>query len=149
MARECKNCSACCDALAVSELQKDVFTPCVHQCKSGGCSIYPTRPATCKAWTCGYLQGIGSDDERPDQTGVVLDPHPGSGFTRIMQMSEVTDGALSTPYALRVKNDELSRGSVVLFLSKDRKRAFFPPLLSRSLHRFITADLARHGFEFE
>jgi Fe-S-cluster containining protein len=40
--------------------------------EAGGCSIYEERPHSCVVYQCGWLQGVGTNDERPDKLKVVI-----------------------------------------------------------------------------
>ncbi|MBA2116735.1 hypothetical protein [Bremerella alba] len=68
--RPCGDCQACCTAMAVREIEKNNYQRCEHQC-SEGCGIYQDRPASCRAFNCGYEAGWIRD--RPDKTGVIVD----------------------------------------------------------------------------
>jgi Fe-S-cluster containining protein len=69
--RACAGCTKCCVSLAVRELQKPAFTPCVHlgdRC----CTIYPDRPPTCQAFKCLWLRGMLPEEFKPEHCGVVF-----------------------------------------------------------------------------
>lgn len=44
---------------------------CVHERRK--CTIYETRPATCRGYSCGWLAGAAPERYRPDRSGVILD----------------------------------------------------------------------------
>ena len=74
--RSCSGCTMCCKLLGIVELQKPRVSWCPH-CEIGvGCQIYETRPETCRAFECLWLQPEAveflGDEDRPDKTGVVL-----------------------------------------------------------------------------
>jgi len=73
--RECGNCTACCVELIIQdpELVKLPGVKCRHLNKTGGCSIYQTRPKTCREWFCmwRFLPLLG-EDWRPDKSGVLI-----------------------------------------------------------------------------
>jgi hypothetical protein len=57
--RSCGDCSLCCKLPYVDELNKSIDTWCPHARPGrGGCSIYATRPAACRAFVCGWLEGL-------------------------------------------------------------------------------------------
>lgn len=58
--------------MAVAELGKRNYHPCCHVGK--GCTIYDSRPASCRDWKCNWLLGLIGQDERrrPDQLGLLL-----------------------------------------------------------------------------
>ena len=69
--RACAGCTKCCVSLAVRELQKLAFTPCVHlgdRC----CTIYPDRPPSCRAFKCLWLRGMLPREFKPEHCGVVF-----------------------------------------------------------------------------
>ena len=69
--RDCGDCQVCCEVMSVQALAKPANTPCMHQCKSG-CAIYGKRPKECKSIRCGWLDGVGDEDQRPDKSGFML-----------------------------------------------------------------------------
>jgi len=77
--RQCGDCTACCIALPVRELELPPYQPCRHLrgAPSPGCGIYPDRPEICRAWHCTWrLSAALDDDLRPDRCGVIFDPVP-------------------------------------------------------------------------
>ena len=97
-ARSCGPCSLCCSVLRVDDLEKPAGEDCRHQLGvpagdpddvatatrdagplhkpglvAGGCGIYHDRPPICRAYQCLWRQGGLEDDERPDQTGGIVD----------------------------------------------------------------------------
>ncbi|MBN2839652.1 MAG: hypothetical protein JXP37_01665, partial [Coriobacteriia bacterium] len=68
--RQCGECSACCTALGVHELQKLPLDTCRHV-TARGCGIYGNRPPSCREFLCAWRIGIGTDAERPDLLGIV------------------------------------------------------------------------------
>lgn len=70
--RECGDCTACCTALRIDELNAPAYTPCQHL-GDKGCSIYEDRPHhPCRVFTCAWLQGHMGEDERPDKAGGIV-----------------------------------------------------------------------------
>ncbi|WP_159571240.1 YkgJ family cysteine cluster protein [Limnobacter sp. 130] len=73
--RECGSCNACCVALRIDEpmLKKHADQPCEHLSPDKGCSIYDSRPNTCRSWYCGWRQIEHLTDEwRPDRSKVII-----------------------------------------------------------------------------
>tara|TARA_R110000744_G_scaffold184845_1_gene304261 strand:+ start:1716 stop:2141 length:426 start_codon:yes stop_codon:yes gene_type:complete len=68
--RDCGECTLCCTAMAVPELDKANGIKCEHEC--GNCGIYAERPTSCASFECLWLQGVGPIAMRPDKTGAVL-----------------------------------------------------------------------------
>lgn len=98
--RKCGSCSACCYVLSVREgatevdvekqevaehgFKKPRYTTCPHQKQQSNncCGIYETRPEPCKTYSCCWLQGLGSNSQRPDKSGIVFSTEVTSlGFT--------------------------------------------------------------------
>lgn len=90
--RECGPCTACCTMLGVTELHKPVNAECEHVCERG-CSIYDSRPRTCRDWSCDWKNGlIPGEDLRPDKLGVIFDLRL-EGCDPILCLWEVMPGA--------------------------------------------------------
>ena len=74
--RECGECAECCYIGYVPELDKKEHTICPFMKKTtcGSCSIFdkPNLPATCKNYRCGWLNGYGDDQDRPNNSGVMI-----------------------------------------------------------------------------
>ncbi len=78
--RECGGCSVCCVELKIDdpELQKDDDVPCPHLTLNAKCSIYESRPHTCRHWLCGWRLMALSDGMRPDRSKILLVPEMGT-----------------------------------------------------------------------
>lgn len=74
--RECGSCSVCCEVAAVPELAKPALSRCVHavEDKGGCCWIFgrSDRPKICGKYSCAWLDGLGSDQDRPDRVGAMF-----------------------------------------------------------------------------
>ena len=73
--RECGGCTACCVELIIEdpELTKLPGVKCQNLAKTGGCSIYQTRPKTCRDWYCMWRYMPLLDEEwRPDIKGIMI-----------------------------------------------------------------------------
>jgi hypothetical protein len=80
--RRCGECTVCCHALAIPELQKPTNSPCQHL--GGRCTIYKQRPQRCRTYFCAWRNGIGEDEDRPDRGGLLLTAHESvAGFPPI------------------------------------------------------------------
>lgn len=66
----CGDCTVCCEAFSVDELNKPKNTPCLN-CK-GGCTIYESRPQVCRNFKCAYLVGGWNKSLRPDKCGAII-----------------------------------------------------------------------------
>ena len=69
----CNGCTACCTAVAVTELGKPARCRCEHETATG-CAIYGNHPQECKKYACAWALGaLGSDDKyRPDKCGLLF-----------------------------------------------------------------------------
>jgi hypothetical protein len=68
--RPCGDCTACCERMAIPELDKPPSQRCEHQ--DPGCQIYAARPPSCRAFECSWRRGLGKPEHRPDLCGVLL-----------------------------------------------------------------------------
>lgn len=82
--RACGGCTECCMAVAVAELEKPYFAKCRHQTATG-CSIYARRPTGCRQYNCAWLQGMLSDEMRPDKSGFILSAEAGGLYVYIVR----------------------------------------------------------------
>lgn len=80
--RTCGGCQACCEVIGIypdNDRSKPPTSPafekCEHQCEDG-CAIYSRRPTPCFVYRCMWHLGWGSDDDRPDKLGLILEAHP-------------------------------------------------------------------------
>lgn len=75
--RSCDGCTACCRIMGVRELTKPANTRCRYCIPGQGCSIYETRPHSCRTFGCVWLQTQRSEkplapELRPDRSWVVM-----------------------------------------------------------------------------
>lgn len=72
---ECGDCTACCHALPIYEI--DFAKPEGELCIfcDNGCTVYDARPESCRNFSCDYALRDGSimDVVRPDKTGVIFE----------------------------------------------------------------------------
>jgi hypothetical protein len=129
--RSCGSCTACCTVFAIEEptLMKAERVDCEHLC-GAGCSVYETRPPTCRAYTCLWLRGLGDPvDDRPDRNGYVmhnLSANDNKGD--IVVMTEVRAGALADgTEGQKVVDVIVDQGVRVMLMYADgRKHARLP-----------------------
>jgi hypothetical protein len=81
----CGECTFCCTALGINELQKLPMTRCRHVAGKG-CGIYPNRPKPCQEYACGWLLGNFDARFRPDRVGasVTFYVAPDFGFYAVV-----------------------------------------------------------------
>lgn len=114
--RVCGPCTACCHAVGVVELNKDIWTFCKHQRQgyedpsTPGCKVHDQSwsddhlygmPPTCEKYQCAWLKGIIEGDERrrPDKLGIILDENAVQhrSLGKCLSGWELWDGALNDP----------------------------------------------------
>jgi hypothetical protein len=86
--RGCEGCEMCCTVMAVRELDKPAWSPCVHLAKGGGCGIWGAHPASCKTFTCLWR---GSDvllppDLFPADCGFLLALDPAEAWPTVVKV---------------------------------------------------------------
>lgn len=70
--QECGECTACCYAFPVIELDKLEWEKCKHVDKS--CKIYSKRPESCRKCMCAWVQMKNVGIElRPDKCGIIFE----------------------------------------------------------------------------
>ena len=99
-ARSCGECTACCKTHWIESLKKPSGKWCGNCTPGKGCTIYATRPGECVEYTCAWLDGVGTEDQRPDKVGVVIDCMWTHGMEeKFFRVWEVFEGALRQPFA--------------------------------------------------
>ena len=77
-ARECGDCTFCCTAKGIPDMEggrKPPWVECDHVCEAG-CGIYDAKPRTCSIYYCGWRLGLGGESSRPDKAQVMVDLSP-------------------------------------------------------------------------
>ena len=70
---DCGNCTVCCMALRVIELDKEAGRYCKHCLPGKGCGIYQTRFEICRTFLCGWRLVPQLDAAwRPDKSGILM-----------------------------------------------------------------------------
>lgn len=96
--RECGECQACCNLVAVEQLRKPYGVNCEHQC-SAGCGIYQNRPGVCRVFACGWkLRPDMPPELRPEKCGLMLAVEESITVANRLDfyVYEVRSGAFST-----------------------------------------------------
>ncbi|HTP25120.1 MAG TPA: hypothetical protein VMK12_05590 [Anaeromyxobacteraceae bacterium] len=57
----------------MNEIGKALHERCRHL-REAGCGVYDARPASCRAFFCHWVRSGGAEPERPDLSGVMLEP---------------------------------------------------------------------------
>lgn len=111
--RDCEGCTACCTTHPVKELPKEGGNPCNHCWENEGCAIYERRPASCRAFRCAWLEGLGRDEDAPRLTGIVADYKP-IRMVATLILFEASPGALRKPYAQEETRKNIEMGNSVI-----------------------------------
>jgi hypothetical protein len=131
--RRCRQCDACCTVLAVEEVAKPEFERCDYQGQSKpGCAIYEERPESCRIWSCAWLQGFGTGNDRPDKLGLILDAVETVGGPTV-QAREVWHGAFHLPRVQVTIRGFAERVPVVLMYRDGGRKLIGPPGLVRMM----------------
>ena len=148
--RSCGECTACCTALSVHEIDKGEFVKCEHDCGTH-CAIYQSRPNSCRNYQCLWTAMEGEVDEnfRPDNLGVILELQ-NSSIGPAVTVREVIPGTMdddSGPawqFAMAVAH---SVGAfIIVFKPGKQRRSIFPPWAA---HMAEKARLIVQGYQGE
>lgn len=131
--RSCGACDVCCVVYDIEEpgLVKKAHDRCEHSRPgAGGCSVYNTRPATCREFKCLWLEGLGPDGDRPDLSGFVLRAREAAELPggQAIYANELRAGALADgSYGAEVaKEIGYSFGTIITY--RDGKRRVIVPM---------------------
>lgn len=96
-AKTCGECTVCCNVLAIPEVSKPENSEC-NNCGIGGCSIYDSRPSSCRLYRCAWLNDADAPISlRPDSSHVLAHLMPyeeeGESTARLVAL-ELVNGAL-------------------------------------------------------
>lgn len=124
--RGCDGCTLCCFTHGITIdgflTFKKAFQWCKECTEGQGCAVYVNgRPSVCEGFLCAWLEGLGSEEDRPDKTGVVPEWR-NTRFGRTLVIFGRTDEALKTPYAKELVARYVSRGAPVACFSPNEKR---------------------------
>lgn len=77
-ARSCGDCGLCCRVLPIGEIGKKFGEPCGYHKFKKGCTLHgtPSKPESCRRWSCWWLLDPQFDLPRPDRAGYVVDMMP-------------------------------------------------------------------------
>ena len=71
---KCGSCTECCTPFDIPELRKPAGLRCMYLTDKG-CSIYDTRPQTCRDFKCAFLFFDLDKKLRPDKAGFIMSHH--------------------------------------------------------------------------
>lgn len=123
----CKGCIECCTALAVPELNKKALERCVYMTETG-CSIYATRPNSCRAYMCMWRYGLLTKKDKPNISGIIVEartPAAKIGAESVLVARELREGAGEKFEPVML--DWAERGIASILVTSDGKRSFFGP----------------------
>jgi len=71
--RQCGECTVCCSGALIGEAYGNRFgpKPCIFLVENK-CTIYETRPQTCRNYQCAWLQGLLPEWMKPSECGVLI-----------------------------------------------------------------------------
>jgi hypothetical protein len=130
MINPCGECTACCTALAVGEIGKAQNESCQHICEQG-CSIYETRPASCRKYECIWLYSQSKTpfppEWRPDRLGAVIEGTI-TNAGPVIVVRELHPGAADEEKVRQVYTylSSLSKGSVMVVHPDNAKTILLP-----------------------
>jgi hypothetical protein len=127
--RECGTCTVCCQDLLIDDaaLKKLPGEMCPICKPAEGCSLYLSRPDTCRNWHCGWRLLPLGDEWRPDRSQILIFP---TGATKPVRVEEGLEFKLvgdysrviSEPFVVLVER-LLNRGTPV-YLSVPRELGY-------------------------
>ena len=99
MERKCEECAVCCYICEIREINKPPHTNCFYQLKEdvkNRCLVYDAKPKDCQAFACSWLQGFGSEQDRPDINGVMISACKFNNGTWLFIIETVKNAVLTT-----------------------------------------------------
>ena len=122
----CDGCTACCKMLNIRELDKPANVWCRHCDIGAGCTIYDTRPESCKVYECIWLQTQRGAkplalDLRPDKSRVIMGVANG-GDDLVLYVSPERPDAWKRGGIARVVAETRAKGFKVLVACAGRVR---------------------------
>ncbi len=149
--RVCGDCGACCKTHAVAFEGADTKPAgkwCQHWNRATHCGIYAHRPDGCRHFECEWLKGMGEDKHRPDRTKVVLDyiTRADAPLGGILQMWELSEGSLRSPYAREATKITLDSGILVSHIHLSGRRRLFLTATKNKIED-ILENATNEGFE--
>jgi hypothetical protein len=133
--RACGTCYACCEVSEIDDpaLRKRPYSLCPYH--QGGCTVYETRPETCRTFHCLWRRLAGlPDDARPDELGVLFafqrESKPDSPFAHVYVCGYPTGkdaSVFETPRVQAIVQTLCDEGGLPVWLAHgERKRLVWP-----------------------
>jgi len=126
-ARQCGACKLCCMLPDIPSMDKPIDTWCQHADPTNpeyGCTDYANRPAGCRSFSCGWLRGMGDENDRPDKLGVMFQPVFHEDLGDALAFVEAEPGALNTPKAQWYLSQAFAQAPGRIFIRKYREANF-------------------------
>ena len=122
----CGTCTLCCKVLEIEELNKPVGRWCDHCEPATGCRIYASRPESCGAFECVWLQSQKQDtpfpaDLRPDRCRAVLVPSV-DGQTLIVHQDSSRPDAFRQGHLRHVIDSFVQARKAVVIVTGDKRK---------------------------
>jgi uncharacterized protein len=147
LGRECGSCIACCTTMGVPELGKKSGVKCPHVCGKG-CSIYETRPDSCRGWNCLWVAGYLPEALKPEKCGVIWDDSYHSMFDQKMFTArELRPRALEEKENQAWLADVISRVLVLVMTHDGKKSVLGPKEKVAQLEAYILRKSEKQGIQ--
>jgi Fe-S-cluster containining protein len=125
---ECGTCTLCCRLTEVPELSKPLNQWCKSCNPSQGCSIYESRPESCRKFRCVWLLKGLHENLRPDRSKVIFEMLSNKTFLAVVHpnYSDSWKKGLTLKLIREILNDGISVVIITpgqqsqFLLSKDR-----------------------------
>ena len=123
--RYCGGCRLCCTIQEVSEIKKPEGITCSHCSIEDGCTIYETRPESCKEFHCLWQLGLIQDKRnelRPDKLGIIcLAKEEIEGYSPIIQLNSLKQENFKKKIVKRLIENWLNAGFNIACVALDKK----------------------------
>lgn len=107
--RQCEGCQACCEAKKIPALNLSAWQSCPHQ-SSTGCANYSQRPDGCRYYTCVWVDGWGTEKQRPDRIQMIFELAAGPFGGMEVRGIELKARAEDTPSVKEALQDWIHSG---------------------------------------
>jgi hypothetical protein len=113
----------------VPEINKKSMVTCPSVGACGGCNVYETRPGSCKAFECLWLQDTREalkGEDRPDQLGLMFSMMFKTAFGDVLTAWNTSPGQ-SLPSRAIDLIERIAEKSVLLIIDGDKRSVVGPP----------------------
>lgn len=103
--RTCGSCMMCCKVPYIQEFEKPPGVWCRHAVAGRGCGIYTSRPSSCKAFYCLWMQDASFGPEwKPERSKFVVYVQRNNVNLQVAVDPSFPDAWTKQPYYARIKN---------------------------------------------